>query len=42
MSSEMTSRHSSLAAAVVVAQQLDGVALHAVQLIAKVTQLVDW
>ena len=39
---KMTTRHTSLAAAIVVAQQLDGVALHTVHLIAKVTVSVDW
>ena len=38
----MTTRHTSHAAAIVVAQQLDGVALHAVYFIAKVTLPVDW
>ena len=42
VSSEMTTRHTSLAAAIFVAQQLDGVTHHAVHLIAKVTLRVDW
>ena len=42
VSCEMTTMYTSLGAAIVVAQQLDGVALHAVHLIAKVTLQVDW
>ena len=42
VSCEMTTKPASLAAAIVVAPQLDGVAHHAVHLIAKVTQPVDW
>ena len=37
----MTTRHTSLAAAIVVAPQLDGVAVDAVHLIAKVTLPMD-
>ena len=42
VSREMTTRHTSLAAAIAVASQLDSVALHAVHLIAKATLPVDW
>ena len=41
VSCEMTTRHTSLTVAIVVTPQLDGVALHAVRLIAKVTLPVD-
>ena len=41
VSCEMTTRHTSLAAASVVAQELDGVALDAVHLIAEVAQSMD-
>ena len=39
--SEMTTRHTSLAAAIVVAPQLGGVALDAVHLIAQITLPMD-
>ena len=41
LSCEMTTKRTSLAAAIVVAPHLSGVALRAVHLIAKVTLLVD-